>query len=200
VYVGARTFGIVSGQAGAALTCAGELARALSGSHEVEVTAWINVYGAPPDTISYAVRASSQTAITEALGALAAQGDTQLRRRRSDVIGELVSVAGAGDDAVAFANIVTAQCEPGRISDAIAWAVDTGNDITRVTSLRTAVVRSLYGPWALLWRITAAENLSEIDDAEKQLATDLAYLEHLDECVGWFVPDSVRQHLIRRVL
>ena len=97
------------------------------------------------------------------------------------------------------AAVVTAQCEPGRIADAIAWTVDTGNDIARLTGLRTFVVRELSGPSATLSRITVAGSLADLDAAEQPLATDLTHLEQVDECAGWFVPGSVYQRLLRRL-
>lgn len=188
-----RTRRIAPGHTGDALTAAIALAQEASSTSGSTVSPWINVYGAPPDSVSFVACVDSQAGIEHALAAECFVGVA------ADTIGEFVSCTRSRGPAPSFAAIVTAQCEPGRVADAIAWAVDTGNDIARLTGLRTAVVRELYGPWATLSRITLAQSMADLDDAEEKLVTDLNHLERVDECAGWFVPGTVEQRLMRRL-
>jgi hypothetical protein len=200
VHLFTTTRTVAPGRTGEALAFAVTAARDIETASGLAVSAWINVYGAPPDTITFAACARSRAAIGDAFSLLQ-QGDgvRLVGRTGTDAIGEVVAHTGRGRGGPAFAAIVTAQCEPGRVADAIAWTVDTSNDIARLADLRTLVVRELYGPWATVSRITLAPTLADLDGAEQNLPTDLRHLEHVDECAGWFVPGSVHQRLVRRL-
>ena len=80
-----------------------------------------------------------------------------------------MTFAGSGGSAGGFATVVTAQCAPGRIADAMAWGVDILNHASKVTGLDSSLVRGLYGPWATLAWISLAETWDEVDAASAAL-------------------------------
>ena len=175
----------------------------------LEVIPWATVYGDPVGTISSSVRVESQAAMGAALATLAADAGYQKRIAASagrlfvgpteDSIGEMVSFAGSGGSDGSFATVVTAQCAPGRIAEAMTWGVDILEHASKVTGLDGSFVRVLYGPWASLAWINLAETLEEVDGAAAALAADATYLERIDEGGPLFLPGTASQRLIRRL-
>ena len=175
----------------------------------LEVIPWATVYGDPVGTISSSVRVESQAAMGAALATLAADPGYQKRIADSagrlfvgpteDAIGEILSFAGPGGSDGSFATVVTAQCAPGRIAEAMTWGVDILEHASKVTGLDGSFVRVLYGPWASLAWINLAETLEEVDGAAAALAADATYLERIDEGGPLFLPGTASQRLIRRL-
>jgi hypothetical protein len=175
----------------------------------LEVIPWASVYGDPVGTISSSVRVESQAAMGAALATLAADAGYQKRvadaagrlfvGSTEDVIGEFVSFAGSGGSDGSFATVITAQCAPGRIAEAMTWGVDILNHASKVTGLDGSFVRGLYGPWASVAWVNLAETLEEVDAAAAALAADATYLERVDDGGVLFLPGSANQRLIRRL-
>jgi hypothetical protein len=204
-----RTRTIDPAHAGEAHAFAVEMGQYASATTGLEVIPWATAYGGPVGTVSYSARVESQAAMGAALATLVADAGYQQRLVDSighlftgpveDNIGELVSFAGSGGNAGSFASIVTAQCAPGRISEAMAWGVDILSHHSKVTGLDGAFVRSLYGPWATLGWISLADSWEDLDASTAALATDATYLERIDDAGQLFLAGSASQRLLRRL-
>lgn len=186
-----------------------ELSRYASATTGVEVVPWATVYGGPSGTVSYTARVESQAAMAAALSTLAADAGYEERIADSaghelphpavDSIGEIVSVAGSGGGTGTLAEVTTARCTPGRIAEAMAWAVDSLSHHSKVTGLDGALVRSLYGPWVTVVWIHLAGSWDDVDASTATLAADLTYLERIDDAGPLFLAGSTAQRLLRRL-
>jgi hypothetical protein len=175
----------------------------------LEVIPWATVYGGPVGTVSYSARVDSQGAMGAAMATLVSDAGYQQRVTDSvghlftgpveDAIGEFVSFAGPGGNAGNFAMVVTAQCAPGRIAEAMAWGVDILSHHSKITGLDGALVRSLYGPWATLAWVQLADSWEDVDAAVASLAADATYLERIDDAGQLFLAGSASQSLARRL-
>jgi hypothetical protein len=185
VHVFTTTSRIAPGHAGVALARAIGRTREIRASTGLALAPWIKVYGAPPDTITFATRLEAFDALDNALAALDSDDPARcLLGHPTNFLGELMTCTD-GEHAPLFAEIVATRCEPGRSGDMIAWATETASDIARRTGLRTAVVRELSGPGATLSRITGAETLAELDAIEEKCAPK--------------GPQNIRRVLMRRL-
>jgi hypothetical protein len=164
VHVFTTTSRIAPGSAGAALARATARTREIRATTGVALSPWIKVYGAPPDTITFAARVDAFDALDDALAALDTDDPARcLLAHPTNFLGELVTCTQEGDSAPLFAEVVATRCEPGRTAEVIAWATETATHIARQTGLRTAVLRELSGPGASLARVTGADTLAELD-------------------------------------
>jgi hypothetical protein len=204
-----RTRTVDTAKGSEALAFTVEHAQYVSSVTGLEVIPWATAYGDPVGTVSSSVRVESQAAMGAALATLAGDAGYQQRIAEGaaryfvgpteDLIGEFAAFAGSGSSSGRFATIVTAQCAPGRIAEAMAWGTDILNHASKVTGLDTSFVRGLYGPWASLAWITLAETWDEVDAATAALADDDTYLEKIDEGGVLFLPGSASQRLLRRL-
>jgi hypothetical protein len=204
-----RTRTINTANAPEALAFSVEHAQYVSKVTGLDVIPWATVYGDPVGTISSSVRVESQAAMGAALATLAADAGYQKRVAEAagrffvgpteDLIGEIVTFSGSGGSDGSFAWVVTAQCAPGRIAEAMTWGVDIRNHVTKVTGLDGTFVRGLYGPWASVAWVTLAETLEEVDGSVAALAADATYLERVDDAGALFLPGSAHERLIRRL-
>jgi hypothetical protein len=204
-----RTRTIDPAHAGDAHAFAVDMAQHASATTGLEVIPWATVYGGPVGTVSYSARVESQGAMGAALATLASDAGYQQRLADSvgrlftgpveDAIGELVSTAGPGGGTGSLASIVTAQCAPGRIAEAMAWGVDILSHHSKVTGLDGALVRSLYGPWATLGWISLADSWEDVDASTAALGADATYLERIDDAGQLFLAGSASQRLLRRL-
>jgi hypothetical protein len=186
-----------------------DLSRYASATTGLEVVPWATVYGRWSGTVSYTARVESQAAMAGALATLAA--DAGYRERIADraghalpgpvedTIGEFVRFAGSGTNVGTLASVTTGRCAPGRIAEAMAWAVDVLSLHSKVTGLDGALVRSLYGPWATLIWISVADSWDDVDASAAALTADATYLERIDDAGPLFLAGSAEQHLLRRL-
>lgn len=186
-----------------------DMSRYASDATGLDVVPWVTVYGRPCGAVSCTARVESQAAMALALATLAADPGYQERIAGivghgfsgpvEDTMAELVSVAGSGSRAGTLAAVTTAQCAPGRIAEAMAWAVDVLSHHSKVTGLHGVLVRSLYGPWATLLWISLAGTWDDVDASTAAVAADATYLERIDDAGPLFLPGSAAQHLLRRL-
>jgi hypothetical protein len=204
-----RTRTIDPAQAGEAYAFAVDMGRYAAATTGLEVVPWATVYGGAVGTLSYTARVDSQAEMAEALATLAVDAGYQERLAGwpgralygpvEDTIGEFVSFAGSGRNAGTLASVTTAQCAPGRIAEAMAWAVDSLSHHSKVTGLDGALVRSLYGPRATLVWIHLADSWDDIDASSTTLTADATYLERVDDAGPLFLAGSAAQSLLRRL-
>jgi hypothetical protein len=204
-----RTRTIDPAHAGEAHAFAIDMAQFASATTGLEVIPWATVYGGPVGTVSYSARVDSQAAVGSALATLVADAGYQQRIAASvghlftgaveDAIAELVSVARSGGNTGSFVSIVSAQCAPGRMAEAMAWGVDILSHHSKVTDLDGAFVRGLYGPWATVGWISLADSWEDIDASTAALAADASYLERIDDAGQLFLSGSASQRLLRRL-
>ena len=190
------------------LAYAPDVAKYVSKKTGLEVNAWGSVYGAPVGTVSWSARVESQAAMGDAQDALATDpGFQKLVQENAhlftgsmeDTIGQFVAMEGTGDEVPQYAAIVTAQCAPGRITEAMAWGVDIMHYASKLTGLDGALVRGIYGPFATLAWISLAGTLEQADAADAAMSTDPTYIERIDQGGELFIPGTASQRLIRRL-
>lgn len=186
-----------------------EIAEQVSGVTGLEVIPWASVYGAPVGTVSFSARVESLAAMGAAQEKLAA--DTKYQERISKQIGRLftgpaedivlqfLGFAGSGGNAGRYASLVSAQCAPGKIGEAMSWGVEIMNHVSELTGRDMAMVRGLYGPWATLGWISLADTLEQVDAAEAAMSSDATYLKRIDQGAELFVTASASQRLVRRL-
>src|SRR5829696_9469581 len=136
-----RTRTINTANAPEALAFSVEHAQYVTKVTGLEVIPWASVYGDPVGTISSSVRVESQAAMGAALATLAADAGYQKRVAEAagrffvgptqDLIGEIVTFTGSGGSDGSFATVITAQCAPGRIAEAMTWGVDILNHASK---------------------------------------------------------------------
>lgn len=186
-----------------------ELSRYASTTTGVEVVPWATVYGGPSGTVCYAARVESQAEMAEALATLAADAGYQeriadragdaLARPVVDAIGEIIGVAGSDGPSATLAAVTTARCTPGRVAEAMAWAVDNLSHHSKVSGLDGALVRSLYGPLVTLVWVHLAGSWEDVDASSAALAADVTYLERIDDAGPLLLAGSTEQRLLRRL-
>jgi hypothetical protein len=185
-----------------------EIAAQVSESTGIEVTPWATVYGAPAGTLSFTAVVDSQAAMGASMEKLGA--DTAYQKKISeaagnlftgpgeDLMGEVVNMVGT-PGAAHYSTIVTAQCAPGKIAAAMAWAVDIQTHVHKLTNQDGLLLRGLYGPFGTLAWIGLAGSLADIDATNAAMSADPTYIEQLDKAGELFVTGSVEQRLVQRL-
>lgn len=185
-----------------------EIAEYVTNETDIEVAAWGTVYGAPIGTLSWTARVDNHAQIIGIGDQLI--GDAKYLELTSgaaelfetapeDNLTEFVGFAGSGTGEGQYASVVMAQCESGRIADAMAWAVDMMHHASSVTGRDVSLVRSLYGDWGSLAWISLADTAEQIDEANAALAADESYIGKVDSGKGLFVPGATTGRLSRRL-
>ncbi len=195
--------------AGEAHAFALDMSRHASDATGLDIVPWVTAYGGAVGTVSYSARVESQTAMAAALATLAADAGYQRRISASvgvvftgpveDAIGEIVHLAGSGGSTGCLASVSTARCAPGRIAEAMAWAVDILSRHSKITGLDGALVRSLYGPGGSLTWISLADSWEDVDASTAARNADATYLERIDDAGPLFLAGSAAHRLLRRV-
>jgi hypothetical protein len=207
MYIFSRTRTVNPEHMQEAMTYSVEVAKHVTNVSGFEVYPWTSVYGMPIGTNSWSARVDSHAAMGVAqekllkdkgYQKLIADASRLFVGPAEDVMMEFVSASGDGK-VQQFASLVSAQCAPGRISDAMGWGVDIMNHVAKVTGRNAAMVRGLYGPWATIGWITSADSLEDVDSANAAIAADAKYIQRIDEGGPLFVASSARQWLIRRL-
>ena len=170
---------------------------------------WTVVYGAPLGTVSWSVRVDSQAAMGAAQNKLMSDAGyiTMVTGEAArlfsgpaeDAITQFIASAGTGANTGGFAQVITAQCAPGKISAAMAWGVEIMNHVHKVTGLNAAMVRGLYGPFATIGWIILADSLDQVDAAEAATSSDPSYIESIDGAGDLFSPGTASSRLLRRL-
>src|SRR5581483_1786952 len=142
------------------LAYAADIAQYVSKKTGLDVNAWAALYGAPLGTVSWSARVDSQAAMGAASATLLADAEYQERLAANlhrfdsgaeDAIGEFVAFSGTGAPRQ-YVSIVTAQCQLGKIADAMAWGADIMQHAAKLTGADHSLVRGLYGPFGrLVW-------------------------------------------------
>jgi hypothetical protein len=181
------TWCVAPGQAGSALSRAIAMARDATVRSGHAVSAWIDVYSAPPPAVTFAGVSADALAMLAGFGPGRAFTGVGVER-----VGEQVASAGAGGRSPLFAEVTTARSRSGAVVDVLGWAVESSADTTRRTELRTSVLRTTADDGATtIARITLANSLRELDDALQLPVDDLSALA----CLGV----TVRRRVIRRL-
>ena len=186
-----------------------EIAAHVSATTGVQITPWATLYGAPIGTLSFSAVVDSQAAMGVAQEKLGA--DTEYQKLVSeaagrlfvgnseDLMGEVVSTVGSPGPAH-YSTIVTAQCAPGKIADAMAWAVDIQSHVNKLTNGDGLLLRGLYGPFGTLAWIGLFKSLADVDASGAAMSGDPTYIEQLDQAGELFVTGTVEQRLIQRLV
>jgi hypothetical protein len=207
MYLYVRTSEAAPGKAAQAAAFAVEAAAYVKGATGHEIYTWTAAFGAPLGTVSWSARLESIAAygeFTDHLAADAGFADLGVRAAElfsgspSDSISEIVAGSpNAGPRA--FAAVVTAQCAPGRIADAMTWGLDIMTTVGSVTGLPVMMLRSMYGPYAGIGWVTGAESFAEIDAGNAATGADQSFVGKLDLGGPLFLAGSAHQILLRRI-
>ncbi|MDP9463256.1 MAG: hypothetical protein M3P52_01420 [Actinomycetota bacterium] len=207
MYLYTRMDRMILGKADEAIAFATEAAAYVTDKTGTPVYTWASVFGAPLGTVTWSARLDSMAALGALQDQLAVDpGFAELGKRGSELfvndISDSISqgVASTSNEGPrAFASVVTAQCAPGRIADAMAWGVDIMETVGKLTGLPTMMLRSMYGPFAGLGWVSAASSMAEMDTAEAAMSADPTYIKKLDQGGDFFLPGSGNQILLRRL-
>ena len=193
-------------QAPDAMAFAVDIAQHVKKVTGVEVLTWSAVYGAPIGSISWSCRAESLAAIATMTDQLNGDADylDKVQQDRSlftgpleDTVGEVVAISGTATPG-RYTNVITAQCAPGRIGEAMAWAVEAQNASSKLTGLDGLVVRSLYGPFATVAWLTPLETIEQAQAAD-QAFKDPEFGKTIDAAGALFVTGNTQSRLIQRL-
>jgi hypothetical protein len=185
-----------------------EIADYISKNHDVPVTPWTTVYGAPLGIVTFSCRIDSLAAMGALDAALLADkkyldvvatAAGKLVGPVQDGISQFVAMSGEPNLAGKFAAIVSAQAAGGKIAESMGWGVDILNHVTSVTGVGGSFVRGLYGDWARVSWIALFDSLEEIDAYEAKQSSDEAYIKKVDKAGDLFVEASASQILLRRL-
>jgi hypothetical protein len=205
MYLFSRTRTADPTQMAAALAWAPEVAQYVTKITGLTILPWAAVYGAPLGALSWSTRVESQTEMAKAQGKLAddsgyqklvADGLKYFSGPVEDSLTQFVHMEGTPNSAK-FAEVVRAQCAPGRIADAMSWGVDMTKYVAKLSGLPTSMVRTMYGPWAGLGWIALADDLAQIDNAEAVSSVDPSYIERIDSGGELFIAGTAVQILLR---
>ncbi len=97
-----------------------------------------------------------------------------------------------------YATTITAQCQPGHLTEAMQWAVAAQEESSGLTGRDGMVLRGMYGPFATVTWITPADSLEQVEAADAAF-TDPGFLETLDAGGPLFLPGSVASVLSQRL-
>ena len=191
-----------------AVTYAVEIAATVSSITGKEVSVWQGEYGVPLSSISWTTTAESHAEMganreklladpgyldTLQAGSRLFEGDAQ------DGLVDIVATAGSGGHKGDFASMVTAECAPGKIGEAMTWGVEIMTHVAEVTGRDGLFGRTMYGPWGQVGWISLASSLDEVDAAGAALSNDPDYVTKLDGSGGLFRPGSGATWLARRI-
>lgn len=207
MYLYTRTDRMQFGKADEAVAFAIEAAAYVAEKTGNQVYTWSSVFGAPLGTVTWSARLDSMAALGEMQDQLFADpGFADLGKRGAELMtGEISDsisqVLAATSDAApgAFASVVTAQCAPGHIADAMAWGADILTTVGAITGLPSMMLRSMYGPFAGIGWVSGAASMADIDAANDAMAADATYIKKLDEGGELFITGSANQVLLRRL-
>jgi hypothetical protein len=182
----------------------GEVARATG----LEVHAWSVLYGESIATVSWSTMVESHAAMGAAADKLQADASYMARAAGAadlfatapeDSIGEVLATINETDTLGNYVSVVTAQCAPGKIAEAMGWGVDIFNHVGKITGRPGMLVRPLYGPWATLAWVSIADSLDQVDAANAAMNSDPGYIEMVDQGGGLFMPGSGASRLSQRL-
>ncbi len=172
----------------------------------VEILTWATLYGAPLGSVAWTWRTDSLADRVEMDEKLLANPDYTAKEQEGgtlftgpveDLVGEVVSAVGAGLPA-RYSTVISAQCQPGRLVDAMTWAVEIQEESSKLTGLDSLLVRPLYGQFATLSWITPAETLEQVD-AAAALFGDPAFVASVDRGGPLFIPGQTVTTLSERL-
>ena len=172
----------------------------------VNVAAWSAVYGAPIGSLSWTCRA-------ESLAALAAMNEQMLADaefvEKTQASNDLF--AGPLEDAVIevlhttgdiapgnYTSIITAQCAPGHVGEAMAWAVEAQEASTKITGFAGGVASPVYGVFGGVGWMTPLQTIEDVE-AANQAFKDPELGKLIDGAGSLFVTGGTHSRLIRRL-
>ncbi len=194
------------GRAPDAMAFSVDIAQVVTKVTGVEILTWSTLFGDPLGTISWSCRVGSLaelTAMTATLNANASyldkvqEGQDLFQGPMQDQISEIVSVVGTATPG-RYTTVISAQCAPGRIGEAMAWAVEAEEESCRLTGLDGIVVRGLYGPFASVGWITPAATIEDVQKGDTAFA-DPAFAKSIDGAGELFLPGVTHTRLIERL-
>jgi hypothetical protein len=207
MHIYARTELIDPSQPDEALAAAVEVPKIVKDITGIDVAVWTTLFGQRLGTVAWSFRIDSQSALGEVTDTVIADPRYQkfLKKNRGffsglpeDSLVEVISSVGT-PTVGAYVTIITAQCAAGKISDAMAWGVETMQYAAKLTGTSPMMGRSLYGPFAQLGWITNFDSLAQIDAFEKATSSDPGYIDRLDHGGKLFQPETVTSRLSRRL-
>ena len=174
----------------------------------LDLAAWQVTFGAPAGTFSWTTTVESHAELGEATEKLAVdvgyldsvqEAGELFAGPPEDSLIEIVATVGEGGHQGKVADVITARCAPGKISEAMTWGVEMMEYVGNVTGLDGLFTRSLYGPWAAVGWITLAETFEEIDAGTAALNAATDYVPKIDAAGDLFLVDSGQARLSRRI-
>ena len=189
-----------------AATYAVEVADLVTEISGVEILPWTALHGRPLGSTAWTWRTASLAegaALQEKVRgnpdfiAKVREGDALFHGPVEDVVGQVVSAV--GDAAPSrYATTITAQCQPGRMAEAMQWAVSVQEESSKLTGRDGLVVRTLYGPFASVSWITPADSLEQVEEASAAFA-DPGFVATLDEGGPLFIAGQIESVLSERL-
>jgi hypothetical protein len=165
-------------------------------------------YGAPLTSLSWTTTVGSYAEMGAAREKLIADpgyleavqaGHELFEGPAEDALIDIVATAGDGGHRGGFASMITAQCAPGKIGEAMAFGVEIMNHVAGVTGRDGVFGRGMHGPWASVGWISLSDSLDEVDEAQAALSADPDYLAKVDASRDLFLPGSGAGRLTRRL-
>ncbi len=174
----------------------------------LDLSSWQTIFGAPAGTFSWTTTVESHAELGEATEKLAVdvgyldavQSAAELfDGPAEDSLVDVVATVGDGGHRGRVANVVTARCAPGKISEAMTWGVGMMEYVGEVTGLDGMFTRSMYGPWASVAWISLADSFDEVDAGNAALDAATDYVPQIDAAGGLFMAEPGHTQLSRRI-
>jgi hypothetical protein len=185
-----------------------EMAERVSGITGLQISANQAEYGKPLSSLSWSTTVGSYAEMGAAREKLLADpgyleaiqaGNGLFDGPAEDALIDIIATAGDGGHRGAFASMITAQCAPGKIGEAMAFGVDIMIHVAGVTGRDGVFSRSMHGPWASVGWISLSDSLDEVDAATAALNADPDYVAKVDASKDLFLPGSGAGLLTRRI-
>jgi hypothetical protein len=179
----------------------------LNATMPTTTSAWNVVFGGPVGTVlwstmiddlaSYLDAADTMRSTSAYLDKLAA-GSNLFTGAPEDSLGEVIYTAGdtqADPHCMTSTTRVIARDQ----ADAVAWSIDVADLAHSTTGTTAVLLRNVYGDVDRLQWLSGYPDNATVAAATAELRTSEAYQEHLENGSSFFVPDTCRQSLFRRM-
>lgn len=167
---------------------------------DLDVSLWTGDFGYPLGTVAWSTAVESEAALAAETAKLVTddeyfdmvdQSQVLVTEPGQDLLRELVHGEPGEPPAVgSVATVTTATALADRMVDAVGWAVDIAQHITKISNLPVSVFTNVYGQMGEITWIGVQPDLASAETVRATINTDADYLGRMPATKELFVPAS----------
>ncbi len=182
-------------------------AKAVTG---LDISLWGAVFGYPAGTLAWSTIVEGRAQLSGAMSKLPADNaylDLVVKAREwttgpaEDILRSAVH-GGPGDEPPAvgaIAAVTRAVAATGKMSEAVAWAVDMAQHASSVTGTNVSLLVDAYGDFGGMAFISTVADMAAADATADALQADADYMGKVGASAGLFVDGSAHRSLLQRL-